>query len=363
MSMVLDPGSTFDRFVVGPENRLAAAAARRTAQAPGTSYNPLFIYGASGLGKTHLLMAIAHLAVEVQPDLKAHYEILETFIDRLTAAIAEGTLDEFREAVSQADLLLLDDVHHLAAKPRTQEELVRLWESLIPRGTQVVLASDRPPHEITELDERLASRLSGGLIVDIAPPEPPTRLAILRQAAETQGVDLSDEVMEAPAPTGENEFDSFLSDITSTLEEVVEAAPWRRVLGEAILRWEGVGIRTRRLEEALDADSAPDVDALVASFSRDSERLREIERELRARDPEDFDPEVFRDPDRLDEAEALLAASRPEPEPHPSPAIEPAPVDPASGEGERRMDQWFYNREKIAWSWDGLTDRLMEEPG
>jgi hypothetical protein len=148
-----------------------------------------------------------------------------------------------------------------------------------------------------------------------------------------------------------DEFGTFLTDISSAVAAVVETAPWRRTLADAILRWGGEGVRTRRLEAALDADSAPDIDALLADFGRDVIRLREIERELPT--PPD-DPQLLRDPDRLAEAEALLARTlRPPPPAPPAPPLEPQPV----------ADPWFLDRDKLAWQWVDVEGRALESRG
>jgi chromosomal replication initiator protein len=369
MSFELDPRFTFESFVVGASNRLAAAAARRAAESPGTSYNPLVIYSGSGLGKTHLLNSVAHLAISVQPELNVRYEPIEQLVDRVTAAISGGGLDGFREEYLAVDLLLLDDIQFLAGKGRTQEELLRVWDEMARSGAQVVLASDRPPQEIDGLDARLLSRLSGGLIVDLAAPELETRVEIVRRKAQERGVELGREVAEAIARVSresvrelqgglnrilalqeaesrpvaahevgpllrvqvveaprEDEFSAFLSDISTTVAQLVEAAPWRRRVAEAILRWEGEGIRTRRLEEVLEVDSAPDVDVLLATFAADVEGLRAVEAELRTLAPEAAASPVLRDPDRVPEAEALLETVRlvaaPLPPPPAGPTLE-----------------------------------------
>jgi chromosomal replication initiator protein len=351
MSVPLDPRYTFDSFVVGPGNRLAAAAGRRAAESPGTSYNPLVFYSGPGLGKTHLLNAVGQLALSVRPELKVQYEPLEGFVDRLTAAMANATLPRVREEYTGLGLLLLDDVQFLAGKTRTQEELLRIWDEMSWRNSQIVLASDRPPQEIDGLDERLISRFSGGLIVDIAPPDPETRVAIITRKAAERGIELAGGVAEALArlsfdsvrdlqgglnrvlaiqevearrvspeevamllgiehvrSSSEDEFNAFLSDISFTVAELVETAPWRKKVAEAILRWEGEGIRTRRLEDALEADSAPDVDVLLHRFASDVDRLFAIEDQLHDLESPSATHPSLRDPDRLAEAETLVAA-------------------------------------------------------
>ncbi|HEX5724048.1 MAG TPA: DnaA/Hda family protein, partial [Longimicrobiaceae bacterium] len=182
-----DPRFTFDTFVVGPGNRVAAAAARRAAESPGTSYNPLFVHGAPGSGKTHLLRAVGELALAVRPGIRVLYDAAEDLVDRLSAAVVAGEVEAIRDELLEADLVLLDDAHRLAGRMRTQDELLRTWDELVRARTQVVLAADRPPAEIGGLDERLRARISGGLAVDISPAEPETRLAIVQQDAAERG--------------------------------------------------------------------------------------------------------------------------------------------------------------------------------
>ena len=187
-----DPKLTFDSFVVGPANRLASAAARRAADSPGTSYNPLFVYSASGLGKTHILTAIAHQALKAAPDRKLEYMALERYLERLEGAIETGGHDS-AALFSDYDILLLDDVQFLTGQPEAQEMLLRTLDQLSAAGSQVVLASDRPPADIDGLDARLLSRFSGGLIVDIGVPEYETRVAIIRKKAGERGQTLEPE--------------------------------------------------------------------------------------------------------------------------------------------------------------------------
>lgn len=361
----LDPRFTFDSFVVGAANRLATAAARRVADAPGETYNPLFIYSASGLGKTHLVTAIGHHARRVSPELHVVYDTLEQFMGDIMAAIEAGERDAFRSRVGDVGLLILDDVQFLAGQHRTQEELLRVWDAITARGGQVVLTSDRPPHEIDALDERLLSRFSGGLIVDIGAPDYETRVAIVRRKAEERGHALEPGVAEALARIAfgnvrelmgglnrvlavqelegrgvtadevprilgqpgagreEDEFESFLREISSTVSELVEATAVERRLADAILRWEGEGYRTRRLEAALQAGVGHDeVEGVIRGFEADVERLREIAGEISALEPdapELLRRDVLRDPDRLAEAEALLGEVRERTRPLPPP--------------------------------------------
>jgi chromosomal replication initiator protein len=195
----LDSRLTFDSFVVGPANRLASAAARRVAHYPGRNYNPLFIYSPSGLGKTHILLAIAHHAARQNGQGQVLYQAIETYLEELAEAIRAGQQEEMRERYRSLEILLLDDVQFLADQAQAQELLLSTLDALTAAGSQVVLASDRPPSDINGLDVRLVSRFSGGLIVDIAPPEYETRVAIVRKKAEEQGQELLPGVAEVIA--------------------------------------------------------------------------------------------------------------------------------------------------------------------
>ncbi|MGD1995145.1 MAG: chromosomal replication initiator protein DnaA [Anaerolineae bacterium] len=193
----LNPRYTFDLFVVGSSNRLAYAAALAVVEKPADYYNPLFIYGGVGLGKTHLLQAIGHACRT--HNLRALYVPAETFTNELIEAIRNYTTDCFRETYRTADVLLIDDVHFIAGKEATQEEFFHTFNALHGSGSQIVISSDRRPTAIATLEERLRSRFEWGLMVDVSPPELETRLAILRRKAEAQGAGVPDEVLYAIA--------------------------------------------------------------------------------------------------------------------------------------------------------------------
>ena len=185
---------TFETYVVGPQNKLAYAAARAVADKPAENFNPLFIYGDSGLGKTHLLYAIAHQVKRKREDLRIVYIKGDDFTNGLIASIREGSNAEFREKYRQAGILLVDDIQFIAGKKQTQEEFFHTFNTLYESGRQIVLTSDRPPREMTQLEDRLQSRFVSGLMVDVAPPDFETRLAIIKNKAAMLGVKLPDEI-------------------------------------------------------------------------------------------------------------------------------------------------------------------------
>jgi chromosomal replication initiation ATPase DnaA len=193
------PAMTFENFVVGSANRLAAAAARRACESPGTTYNPLFLYSAPGLGKTHILHAIAALTAELHPECASRYRESETYLGEIAKAAGKGKLDALLKEYDEVGLLLLDDIQSIAGRVEVQEGLLKALDALTGKSAQVVLASDRPPSEIDGLDVRLLSRFSGGLIVDIGEPDYETRVGIVRREAEARGATLVDGVAEAVA--------------------------------------------------------------------------------------------------------------------------------------------------------------------
>lgn len=369
----LDHRFTFDNFIVGTANRLSAAAAKRVAEAPGKSYNPLFIYGASGLGKTHLLHAIGAHALMLQPAMRVSIDTVERALQRLPEEGGEGDL-------ATVQLLLLDDVQYLAGDRRAQDTLLAWWEELWARGVQLVLGADRPPSEIDRLDHRLLSRFSAGLVCDIAPPDYETRVELVQRKAADRGHTLGEGVPESIARvafanvreleggvnrviaaqeldgtsvTANNvasmlgqasergdseEFDSFLTEVAGAVAEIATRVTPEQRLVDAILRYEGEGYRTYRLEVALrHPPGEREVIDLVDRFAADVERLNAIAEEIRSMDtdaPELARADLLRNPDRVLEAETLVSQVqerlRPLPEPPAGPGFAGLAVSPDS---------------------------------
>jgi chromosomal replication initiation ATPase DnaA len=358
----LDPRQTFDSFVVGPANRLASSAARRAAESPGRGYNPLFIYSAAGMGKTHILAAIAHEATRGK-ERRVLYLAADSYLEELAEALRTGRQDVLRDRYRAVDFLLVDDVHFLAGQPQAQEMLLGTLDALTSTRKQVVLASDRPPAEITRLDSRLLSRFSGGLIVDLALPEYETRLAIVRRKLDGLGRTLQPGVAEAlarqpsrsvrelggalnrvlaeqdreglPVTAGDvaalmgdgrsepsDDFGSFLREIQGDLAQAVEKEePWKGTIKQAAGAAEFEGFSAARLRALLDrADYPADWEKVLGDFRADVARLREIGAELqRLGNPwPDTTRTLIRDPDRLADAEALLASVRERQRPFPT---------------------------------------------
>jgi chromosomal replication initiator protein len=190
----LNPKYTFESFVIGPSNQFAQAAAKAVAEAPGRTYNPLFIYGGVGLGKTHLISAIGNAVIDKSPEITVIFVSAEQFTNEVVSAIRHEKMGELKEKYRNVDLLLLDDIHFIANKTQTQEEFFHTFNALYEKQKQIVISSDRPPKEIGAVTDRLRSRFSMGLIADIQPPELETKMAILLKKAETQKISISEEV-------------------------------------------------------------------------------------------------------------------------------------------------------------------------
>ncbi|WP_085522429.1 chromosomal replication initiator protein DnaA [Tuberibacillus sp. Marseille-P3662] len=214
---MLNPKYTFDTFVIGAGNRFAHAASLAVAEAPAKAYNPLFIYGGVGLGKTHLMHAIGHYVIEHKPDAKVVYLTSEKFTNEFINSIRDNKADDFRNKYRNVDVLLIDDIQFLAGKEQTQEEFFHTFNALHEDSKQIIISSDRPPKEIPTLEDRLRSRFEWGLITDITPPDLETRIAILRKKAKADGLDISNEIMLYIA----NQIDSNIRELEGALIRVV----------------------------------------------------------------------------------------------------------------------------------------------
>lgn len=370
----LDSDLTFDNFVLGPANRLAAAAARRAADSPGAGYNPLFLHGASGLGKTHLLTAVGLAVGSAQPSMTIVYDALERRMFPGGISADPDEQGDYLDLVQQGGLLLLDDVQLLSHQPQVQQGLLRVWDLLSRRGVQVVLAGDRPPAEIHHLDQRLLSRFSGGLVVDLSSPDQETRAAILRRMAEGQGVALGEGVVEVLAGVsfgnvralrgGLNKLMAF-QELESRAVEPHEVAG---LLGIGLIRQgcaefeeltEGVhraiahiiGVPPEYGELKLPAEAHGGKESMLQS------PLDVFEDYPQA--PPVGDEEVDCQPDRPKTADADLTgwpedADSVEKSPHP-------PEGDGAGADGQVMDPWFLSREKVVWDWPYVEDLLVED--
>ena len=223
----LNPRYIFDTFVAGSFNRIAYAAAQAVAKNPGKNYNPLFMYGGVGLGKTHLMHAIGHEVLKNNPEKRVLYITSEKFTNELINSIRDNTTEAFRQKYRNIDLLMVDDIQFLSKKERTQEEFFHTFNALHQANKQIVLSSDRPPHEIKTLEERLSSRFAGGMLTDIQPPDLETRIAILKKKTEAEHIDVPNEALVYIA----SRIDNNIRELEGALTRVVA---YSELIGEKI---------------------------------------------------------------------------------------------------------------------------------
>ena len=222
------PAYTFDAFVPGPSNRFAHAAAMAVAEAPpSTAYNPLFIYGGVGLGKTHLLIAVGHHMHRLNPGIRVKYVTSEQFVTEFIKSVRERQGDTFRQRYREVDVLLVDDIQFLAKREETQTEFFHTFNHLHAGAKQIAIASDRPPHELSGLEERLVNRFRWGLCVDVQPPDLETRIAILQLKAERERLTVPHDVIEFVA----SKFDQSVRELEGALVRVVA---WSELTGQPI---------------------------------------------------------------------------------------------------------------------------------
>ncbi len=406
-----DSSLSFERFLTGSVNELAVAAARRAAENPGAVYNPLLISGRAGLGKSHLLNAVARYATSLEPDIVVHLDSADRIAARFEDAVEEGTQEPFIESFMGIDILLIDDIERLAGMESAQTAMCTIAHRMSIEGRQMVIASKVAPAEMAGFTSAFIDIMTRGLVVDIHPPDADLRRTLIDAFAREHRVTLPPDVVralaereftdvvaiqaavstviDAAAAEGRetrvedlafivdadaeggtrnqdedqreggkgqgDEFGSFLDDVSRTLATVVETSPWRRRIAEAILRWEGEGVGTSRLDDALLAEDSPDVDELLGDYTRDASRLLQIRREmanLGVRLTVD-------DPADLGAAEAQLATTLAAGETLAATATSTESDPDTSGV----VDPWFLNPDKVILDWTDLDGRLVLEAG
>jgi chromosomal replication initiator protein len=264
----LNPRYVFRTYVVGSANRFAHAASVSVAEHPGGKYNPLFIHGGVGLGKTHLLHAVGHRALELHPDLRVAYVTSETFTNDLIAAIRQQRTDDFRARYRETDVLMIDDIQFIAGKESTQEEFFHTFNALYQSGKQVIISSDKPPKAIAALEERLRSRFEGGLIADVQLPDYEMRIAILRLKGEELYLDLPADVAEYIAQKDQKnirELEGALNKVVARSQLTGEAMTMSLAV-EALS--EGAGNGRRASVSRSDV-----IDAVMQTFAIDRQQL------------------------------------------------------------------------------------------
>ncbi len=271
----LNPEYTFENFVVGPSNRMAEAAARAVVDQPGRAYNPLFVHGSVGLGKTHVLQAICHGVKSKQPDAQIRYLSCEQFVNDFIDAMKSGRYTSFRRAFRGIDLLIIDDIHFLSSKEQMQEEFFHTFNDLYNANKQIVISSDSPPKDIPEMEERLISRFMWGLPVKIDAPVRETREAIVMKVAERRGVSLAREVVEFIAQT-----------VTSNIRELEGAVTQVAALAGMLRKPISISVAREALKESvgLDAVRRTSIDDIVDMTCKHfGVRLSDLQSQRRSR--------------------------------------------------------------------------------
>lgn len=231
--LAVNPDYTFDHFVVGPENHLAYAASKAVGEAPGDAYNPLFIHGGVGLGKSHLLQAICLRLVENEPNTSIHYVSCEAFSTAFFDAVQRGEMGDFRHRFRDVDVLVIDDIHFLTKRDRTQEEFFHTFNALYQHRKQIVLSSDAPPHEIPDLEARLVSRFQSGLVVEVSQPGYETRVQIVKQKSRLRGIQMPDDAASFIA----SKMDANIREIEGAITRVnMQSMAEGKPLSEALAR-------------------------------------------------------------------------------------------------------------------------------
>ena len=275
-------GYTFDRFIVGNSNHFAHAAAVAVSQNPGKVYNPLFIYGNSGLGKTHLLLAIGQTIHEKDPSKKIAYIKGDEFTNQMVKSIKDGTAEEFRVKYRNVDLFLVDDIQFIAGKQSTQDEFFHTFNNIYEAGHQIVITSDRPPLEMSLLDDRLRTRFEGGLMADIQPPDLETRMAITRNKAAQLGLLLSDEAVEFIAENitaNIRQIEGVIKRLTAyreILDDVITTDSVERAIKDIILKGPYIPTPERIIKETARYYSLSEEDLRGQNRSKNTAMARQV---------------------------------------------------------------------------------------
>ena len=275
-------GYTFDRFIVGNSNKFAHAAAIAVSEKPGLAYNPLFIYGHSGLGKTHLLLAIGQTIHEKDPSKKIAYIKGDEFTNEMVKSIKDGTGEEFRTKYRNVDLFLVDDIQFISGKQQTQNEFFHTFNNIYEAGHQIVITSDRPPLEMSLLDDRLRTRFEGGLMADIQPPDLETRMAIIRNKAAQLGLILSDDAVVYIAENitaNIRQIEGVIKRLTAykeILNQVIDIDAVKRAIGDVIRIGEYIPTPEKIIKETARYYSIKEEDLKGQNRSKNTATARQV---------------------------------------------------------------------------------------